>query len=210
MAKISSKYQRIFCGGVGAEINIAQFGSYKSGVPVYSTDPATIQALPAWEEGWSQAVVDNASPTIQDMNGLFYLFTRQIAYLLQKGLTEKKATTTYYTGSFIQDGIGNIFKSVTGDNINNSIFDEEKWMLYKSINSREVIANEEILNNDYSFVWPTGVTGPTQPYTILPTPAENVKGRKLLLTIFSGGFTQSEEIICSGSKWFTIQATIVS
>lgn len=210
MAKISSKYQRIFCGGVDPSYNIAQFGSYKSGNPVYSNDPVVIQNLDAWVEGWSSAVVDNAAPTLQDMNGLFYLLTRQISYLLQIGVTGRKSTTTYYEGSFVSDGIGNIFKSVTGENVNNSLFDEEKWLLYKSLNARDVAGDEPILNNDYGFVWPAGATGPTQPFTILPTPAANLKGRKLLLIIYAGGYVQGQEIICDGTQWVPIQAAIIT
>lgn len=213
MAKIPSKYQTIFCGGVAAANNIAQFGSLKAEDPQYSDDPDVIQQLDAWTAGWAEAVIDNNAPTIQDMNGLFYVLTRQIAYLLQSGISERNATTTYQTGSLVIDGIGNMYRSVTGENINNALTDEESWLNFKSARSVEVSGDIEIANNDYSVVWPVGVTGPTGANSAAYLPAADSKfiGRRLMFTDFTtGAGVVTQELICDGTKWIIEEATVIS
>ena len=88
MAKLTRKKQRIFAGDVPAASNVAQFGSFKAGVPAYSSDPDTIQSLMAFGQGWSGAVNTSTAPALQDMNALQYLFSRQLAYVLQAGISE--------------------------------------------------------------------------------------------------------------------------
>ena len=88
MTKIARKHQKLFATSVPVTNTIAQFGSLKAAAPAYSDDPDTIQALDAFDEGFASAVINNKAPTVQDMNGLFYLLTRQIAYLMQAGVAE--------------------------------------------------------------------------------------------------------------------------
>lgn len=163
MAKITIKNQKIFAGGVPASGVVAQFGSLAAAAPAYSNDPDIIQALPAWGEGLKSALIDGYNPTIQDINALLYVITRQIAYRLQSGIPEWNAETTYYIGSLVTDGAGTIYKSVIDDNINNNPypFGESSWLNYKSITQREVGSAGGTLNNDYIIDW-----------TLAPVPAE--------------------------------------
>jgi hypothetical protein len=115
MPKITKKFQRIFCGDVPANNVVAQFGSLKAASPTYSSDPAIIQNLAAWGSGWSGAVINNSAPALQDMNSLFYVLTRQIAYLMQTGVAEYDASTIYYIGSLAYDGVGRIYKCLVDD-----------------------------------------------------------------------------------------------
>jgi len=119
MAKIDRKTQRIFGGGLSAEPNgISQFGSLANGAAFYSLDPAVIQALDAWWSGWLAAVVGKKNPGLEDMNAIFYVITRQLAYLLQQGIAEWDTDTVYYTNSFCTSG-GATYRSVGDDNQGN-------------------------------------------------------------------------------------------
>ena len=128
MAKITKKAQKTFGGNLTAPNNIAQFGSLKSGSPAYSLDPDTIQALSAYENGWAAAVVNNNAPALQDVNALDFLFSRQLAYLMQTGVPEWDAATTYYIGSVAQDGFGRYYMSIADTNLNNAVTDATKWV----------------------------------------------------------------------------------
>ncbi len=101
MAKITIADQKIFAGVTGYTGVVGQFGSYKAGAAAYSIDPDIIQALSAYDSGLAASLTNNAPPTIQDLNGLFYLISRQIAYCLQMGIPEWDALTEYHYGSFV-------------------------------------------------------------------------------------------------------------
>jgi hypothetical protein len=129
VAKITRATQKVFAGAVVPTSNVAQFGSLRADAPVYSDDPAVIQALAAFGTGWAAAVVNNNAPAIQDENGLWYLVTRQLAYLMQTGVPEWDAGTTYYIGSMAQDGTGAVYRSLIDGNLNNALSDYTKWVL---------------------------------------------------------------------------------
>ena len=131
MAKITKKAQKTFGGGLTATNNIAQFGSLKAGSPAYSLDPDTIQSLSAYDNGWAAAVVNNNAPALQDVNALDFLFSRQLSYLMQAGIAEWDAATTYYIGSVVNDGYGNLYYSIADTNLNNAVTDATKWISYK-------------------------------------------------------------------------------
>ena len=114
MSKIVRKIAKLF-GATSAYHQVAQFGSLAVGSPVYSTDPATIQALGPWSDGWFSAVLGNNSPTIEDMNAFCLVMAYQIAYLMQQGVAEYDATTAYYPGSLVNDGSGNIYNCITAN-----------------------------------------------------------------------------------------------
>lgn len=128
MAKITRATQELFAynGGVATD-NCAQFGSLKNSTPNYTLDPATIQALVAWENGWKGAVVSNNAPALQDLNAVQYLFSRQIAYGLQAGVAEWDSGTTYYTGSLVNDGTGQLYRSLVDDNVATAVSEPASW-----------------------------------------------------------------------------------
>ena len=126
MAKITKEPQKIFGGDLTASGNIAVFGSLKAGTPAYSTDPSTIQSS-HYTLGWADAVVANNAPALQDMNALFYNDSYQLAYLMQTGVPEWDAATTYYIGSVANDGFGVIYTSLTDNNLNNPLSSSANW-----------------------------------------------------------------------------------
>ena len=122
--------QKIFGNSLTTTNNVAVWGSLAAGSPAYSGDPATIQSLSQFEQGLNGAVIGNRSPAIQDLNGLFYLLTAQIAYLLQNGVPAWDTGTTYYTNQFCRVGTV-LFVSLTNANIGNDpTTDTNNWAPY--------------------------------------------------------------------------------
>ena len=81
MAKLQRKSAKLFAEEATASAGgLAQFGSLAEGTPNYSTDPDVIQALDAYKEGWSSAVLGTKSPALEDRNALDYLLSYQQKY----------------------------------------------------------------------------------------------------------------------------------
>jgi hypothetical protein len=125
MARLSRVTQNIFGSTAGFD-QIAQFGSLAAGTPTFTTNLATIQSLSNYLVGWFNAVVGGNSPAIEDMNALFYLITSQLAYILQAGIPEWDAGTTYYTGDIVQSG-GTTYVSLSNTNLNNAVTVTTSW-----------------------------------------------------------------------------------
>lgn len=123
MPKIERKTQKIF-GGNAESDQLAVFGSMITGTPVYNDDIETLQSE-AYTEGWQVAVAANEAPFMEEMNGVQYGFSKQLAYLFQQGIPEWDAGTTYYLNSFCQVG-GVIYKSMQDENINHSPADDSE------------------------------------------------------------------------------------
>lgn len=118
MAKLTRQAQKIFAGQAPSDM-IAAFGSTQTGTPVYSTDLSTLQTT-NYEEGWQEAIIADKAPFLEEMNGVMYGTTYQLAYLMQQGIPEWDAGTTYYTNSRAMGSDGNIYKSLTDDNTGNN------------------------------------------------------------------------------------------
>lgn len=123
MPKIQRATQKIF-GGNAESDQLAVFGSMITGTPVYNDDIETLQSE-AYTEGWQVAVAANEAPFMEEMNGVQYGFSKQLAYLFQQGIPEWDAGTTYYLNSFCQVG-GVIYKSMQDENINHSPADDSE------------------------------------------------------------------------------------
>jgi len=100
----------------GPTSSFGQFGSKESGTPQTTQDPAVIQQLAAWSEGWQQAVVaSDKAAYIEDMNGFCLVDSYQITYLFQMGIPEWDTHTLYFTGSIVQTAAtGQWFRSLQG------------------------------------------------------------------------------------------------
>lgn len=147
MSKITRKTAVVFGASAGFQ-QIAEFGSFAASTPAFSTDPAVIQSLSQWLEGWFGAVVGNNSPAIEDMNAFCYVAAYQLAYVMQAGIPEYDSGTTYYTGSFVNSS-GNIYVSLQDNNVGHPISNTTYWALY--MNSAQNI----LLNSAFDF-WGRG------------------------------------------------------
>ena len=117
--KLPRVTSKIFASNA-AEGDIGQFGSALTGTKVSTGDIEVIQALPAYEEGWRDAVVSGRNyPTLQEMNGLQKTFSQQIAYILQNGMPEWDAGTTYFTDQFCRVG-STFYVSLQDNNLGNN------------------------------------------------------------------------------------------
>lgn len=117
MAKLQRKSAKLFAeNATAAAGGLAQFGSLAAGTPNYSTDPDVIQALPAYGNGWSDAVLGTKSPALEDRNALDYLLSYQQAYIMQHGIPEWLDTETYYENSYVIDSNGELRVSTIDNN----------------------------------------------------------------------------------------------
>lgn len=141
MAKIERKTQKIFAGN-GATDDIAAFGSFVNGTPVYTDDIEALQTT-AYTQGWGSAIAANEAPFLEEMNGVQYGLSKQIAYLLQNGVPEYDAGTIYYANtSFCQvDGV--IYQSLTDDNIGNDpATDTTNWKVYYDVSNAPTLSGD--------------------------------------------------------------------
>lgn len=128
MAKLTRVPAKVFAASAAAD-EIGQFGSAVAGVKLETSDVATIQALSAWLDGWSEALVSgNRYPALQEMNGLLKVLSYQGAYALQEGIAEYDSATTYYIGSIVKKtGTFELYGSLTDDNIGNALTVDTEW-----------------------------------------------------------------------------------
>jgi hypothetical protein len=134
MSLIKRTIQKIFGGNADLNKDISVFGSLKAGRPAYAGSPGNplenIQSLPAYEQGWTGATVRNNIAPLQDMNALQYLFSSQIAYLMQSGVAEWHKDQEYYEGSFCSHN-GILYVSIQGGvNIGNDVTKTNSWRPY--------------------------------------------------------------------------------
>jgi hypothetical protein len=226
MAKIARKNQKIFAN----DISVGQFGSYAEGSGAYSSDVETIQALNAYDAGLGAALINNAPPAIEDIDGLIYMMTKQLAYIFQAGIPEYNASTTYYIGSLVSVA-GQIFMSITDGNVGNNVSNVSHWIIYKTNNvTRYTGSIAQASYSDYIVELNGSTAGGANPLLfILPTPTNGQKGRiivvKNLYPTASGSVqiqvedsstidgsssvsisTQYDKkrFICNGTKWEVI------
>lgn len=126
MANITRKHHKIFASSA---TNNGQFGSAQLGTKINSNDPDVIQALSAYDQGWNSATTGGTQlPTLEEMQGLQYNNSYQIAYLLQKGIPEWNTSTDYHIGDIAREIAGTKFyKSITDNNIGNALTDINNW-----------------------------------------------------------------------------------
>lgn len=118
-SKITRITQNPF-GTSGPTGDFIAFGSkaLNPSAPVFTQNPAIIQSLAPFSEGWAQAIIGSYEPTLEDMNGLFLLIFYQLGYILQMGIPEYDAGTTYFINSICQFN-GVVYQSLVNNNLGN-------------------------------------------------------------------------------------------
>lgn len=193
MAKITRAAQKLFASLASTD-EVAQYGSLAAGAPLRyngsTATPALIQQLSNFLSGWKSAVIGGNSPAIEDRNALDFLFSRQIAYVLQSGVAEWDAETTYYIGSFASDGAGTLYYSLTDDNLNNALSVAANWRRFSSAGAVQSLSADGNVNANSSLVRLTNNAIATMPSAATNTGAvytlKNV-GVGAPSVIFSGG-----------------------
>lgn len=129
MPKIQRKLFKPFATNAAID-EISQIGSLRAGAPTFSKDPDVIQALANNTDGWFAIAMGENSPAMEDMNAIQFLFAYMISYILESGVPEWNAGTTYYADSMIRDSNGNILSSFINNNISNSPNSKSHWHYY--------------------------------------------------------------------------------
>ena len=135
MAKLERVTAKVFASDAPAD-KIGQFGSALAGTKLETGDVSTIQALPAYTEGWSSAVISQRNyPVLQETNGVMKNMTYQTAYIMQNGIAEYDPDTEYYVGSICK-GIGNTnqYASLGDENVGNAVTDSDYWKNITPVN----------------------------------------------------------------------------
>jgi len=160
MAKLQRKSAKLFASEATATAGgLAQFGSLAAGTPNYSTDPDVIQALDAYKEGWSSAVLGTKSPALEDRNALDYLLSYQQAYIMQHGIPEWLDTETYYIGSVVSQN-SSIYISLADNNTNNALTNTTYWRKFYTPTEIDAFLAQKA-NVDFNNVNQTGKTTST-------------------------------------------------
>lgn len=147
MPKITRKHQKIFALNSS---DTGQFGSARAGTFVTDTDPDVIQSLAAWEQGWNEAVIsgDKLFP-LEEVQGVDYVTTRQIAYVFQEGIPEYDSDTVYYQNSLVKEaGTVNLYKSLTNDNQGNALSSALNWKFLVNLDNVIGIVNNYTATTD--------------------------------------------------------------
>ncbi len=233
MPRITRKTQQQFGSSAGAE-EIAKFGSFAAGAPVYSTDPAVIQALTQYLQGWYGASVGD-SPTIEDRNALDYLFAYQLRYLLQAGIPEWDAGTTYFTGQVVSVGnqYGFQYVSLADDNLNHAVTDTLYWRKIDGQVTSTKTSAFTISAADNGCIFPCNTTGgafnitlptggaaknfsftvkdangtfATNPVTIVRIGSETIEGASS--NYVCNRPARSYRFVCDGTNWHIIANSV--
>jgi len=96
---------------------IGQFGGYTT--LDFSGDVGIMQSGTAWSRGWFGETINTNRPFIQDMNSISFVYGYMLSYIMQMGIPEWDAGTTYYLNSICQIA-GQIYISLIDNNLNNN------------------------------------------------------------------------------------------
>lgn len=181
MARLTRVQQLIFAASAA---NNGVFGSAQAnaGPGTISNDLATIMGLAAWSQGWLDAILGSSKfPTVEEMQGIQYVMTSQLAYLFQQGIPEYDGNTTYYIKSMcIEPGTYKIYGSLTNANQGNALSDVVNWQLLQDLSAPA--------QNVYTGGTTTGSANVQAVTPVTPAATSFANGQTVICT---AGFTNS-------------------
>ena len=197
MSALTRYTQKIF-GSTATAGQMAEFGSLAAGAPqTYSGSsitPTIVQTLSNYLTGWFGAVIGANSPTIEDMNALFFLVTYQLATLFQDGISQYDTGTTYYIGSCVRSGLL-VYQSLTDTNIGNALSSTHWQLLNSAVGGSS--ASYAVLSTD-SFLT-ANATSADLTFT-LPAAASTPIGTKITIKKTDGS-ANTVTIACNGGDF---------
>lgn len=144
--------QKIFGSNAGNQ-GITAYGSPATGNTIYTKDLNEIQT-PAFEIGKEAGFVSGKCPVYTDDTGIDFVITKQLAYLLQKGVAEWDSNTTYFQGDICQvktNNIPTLFYSLIDNNLNNNPANSLiNWFNLNTMNFTGLNLNTPIDFNTYT------------------------------------------------------------
>ena len=126
MAEIERKVQKVFGGNLSPSGNIAVYGSKLAGSVAYSDNLDTIQNN-SWLVGLLGAISPNKAPYVQDLNAIFYVLSKQLAYIFQAGIPEWNSQTEYFAVKSVVRYNGVLFMAIA-NNTNKTPTDATYWI----------------------------------------------------------------------------------
>lgn len=120
--KITRKTQKVFASNAGGS-GVAEFGSTAAGSTVFTTDLAVIQSA-EFEEGLASGIIAGSKrlPVYEEMNGVYYTTTKQLAYLFENGIPEWDSGTEYFATSIVRKtNTYELYGSIGNNNIGNAL-----------------------------------------------------------------------------------------
>ena len=129
---IDRKIQKVFGGSLSPSGNIAVYGSKKAGSPTFSDNVETLQST-SWLQGIMGATSTDKAPYVQDLNSIFYVITKQLAYLFQSGVAEWDSQTEYFAYKSLVSYNGKIFVSVQDSTNKNPSSEGAYWLEYSQL-----------------------------------------------------------------------------
>jgi len=159
MVRKARKTQLQFGSTAGSQ-EIAEFGSLAAGSAAYSTNPTNIQSRAQFLQGWVAAAV-GSSPAIEDENALHFLWAYQLFYLLETGIPEWDAGTTYYVGDVVSSGdqYGRIYVSVADGQTNHAVTDAAYWRLQSGQPATTITSGKTLAAADNGTIIPCNTSG---------------------------------------------------
>lgn len=129
MAKLTRKTQKLFGENSQAD-EMTSFGSPTLNNPVFTRDLDLIQSA-EYMNGWFPTILDGAiRPYAEDMNGMFYLFSYQLKYILEQGIAEWDSGTTYYKNSLAKYGTETYISLQDNNTNHNPLSSTGYWQWY--------------------------------------------------------------------------------
>ncbi len=128
---LDRKYQKIFGGSLTPTGNISVYGTKKEGNVSYSDNLDLIQSN-NWLLGMLGGTSSDKAPYLQDLNGIFYTITKQLAYIFQAGISEWDSQTEYVANkSFVSYG-GDIYVAAQNNTNEQPSANSSYWQTLKS------------------------------------------------------------------------------
>jgi len=197
MARLSRITHKIFGSTSGAN---GVFGSAADGTKVISTSLATLMSKAAWLTGWGTATIGASKyPAIEEMNAVDNVHSTQIGYLLQQGIPEYDAGTTYYQNNIVVNpSTYQLFGSVTDNNLGNALSSGANWQLLcdlstigNSYTTQAVVAGSVTLSSTQSAAKVINVTGTMTGNVSLKLASTAYLGSWLVVNNTTGNFALS-------------------
>lgn len=163
MTKIARKTAKQFAVGAGGS-GVSEFGAIAGGAANYSFDLDVLQSSD-FEVGWLNAVVAGSKrlPPYEDMNAVQFVFSTQIAYLLQEGVPEYDSGTEYHQNSIVKEaGTYKFYGSKTNTNSGNALTDTANWgFLFDGSMVRNYYTDSGSANAYVASAFPAGAENPS-------------------------------------------------
>jgi len=146
MARLTRQTLKVFALNA---TNNGVFGSAQDATKIITSNITTLQSKPAWLTGWLDAIIGTKKfPAVEEFQSVQYVHSYQTAYLLQEGIPEYDAATTYYTNSIVKKaGTYEIYGSLINNNVGNALpaaVSDSNWEFLQDLSASYAQATETV------------------------------------------------------------------